>query len=524
VRRSTVALAALAIALGAGAEWSAWNGNEPALVAADFLVGCTLVACGVVARERRPESRVGALMLLSGGTWFLGTALEAALFLHRGPLVHLHLSYPTGRARTRLARGVVGVAYIDAAIEPLARSDTLTLVLSGAVALTAVRVFAGTTGPARKAGGPALVAALAFAGVLALGAVGRMAGWDADTILWIYDVVIATVVVGLLVDLLRGRWADAVITGLVVDLGSASEASTLRSKLAQALGDPTLVVGFPLAKNGGVVDDEGRPVALPQPGSGRAVTPIEDRGEHVAVLVHDEAVLADERLVESVAAAARLAVVNARLQAEARERANELEASRRRIVEASDAQRRRLEQELRDGVERRLGAVATRLAEARAGLSPGDGELIARLDDELDAARNELEEFARGVHPAASTEGGLAPALKVLAERSNLPVVVRGRIGRLPDAVEAALYFVCAEALTNAAKHAHGTGVTVEVEGEPGRVTVVVTDDGIGGASLVAGSGLRGLADRVEALGGRLVVASPRDSGTRIVAELPLDR
>src|SRR5262245_39192335 len=173
-------------------------------------------------------------MLLSGGTWFLGTAFEPFVFLHRGPLVHLHLSYPTGRIPTRLARIIVLAAYVDAAIEPLARSDVLTLVLSAGVAVTAVQVFAGTTGPARKAGGPALVAALAFAGVLAFGAVGRIVGWSDATILWTYDVVIAIVVVGLLVDLLRGRWADAVITGLVVDLGTFAETATLRSKLANA--------------------------------------------------------------------------------------------------------------------------------------------------------------------------------------------------------------------------------------------------------------------------------------------------
>jgi signal transduction histidine kinase len=524
VRRSTVALVPVAVVLALGAEWSAWDGNEPGLAVADLLVGWTLFGCGLVARERRPDSRVGALMLLSGGTWFLGTAFEAALFLHRGPLVHLHLSYPTGRVRTRLAQVVVAAAYVDAAFEPLARSDVLTLGLSGAVAVTAVQVFAGSTGPARKAGGPALAAALAFAGVLALGAVGRMAGWNDATILWVYDIVIATVVVGLLVDLLRGRWSDAVITGLVVDLGTTSETATLRAMLARALGDPALVVGYPLAGDGEVVDDEGRPVALPAPGSGRTVTPIDDGGERVAVLVHDEAVLADPGLVESVVSAARLAVANARLQAEARAQAVELEASRRRIVEASDAQRRRLEAELRHGVERRLGTLALLLIEAREGSSRDEGDVLARLKDELDDARAELKEFARGIHPPTLAEGGLGSALAALAEHSVVPVELHGEIGRLPDAVEAALYFVCSEALTNASKHARATLVTIEVRAEPKRVSVVVVDDGIGGASLAGGTGLRGLVDRVEALGGRLGVASPRGGGTRVVAELPLDR
>jgi len=461
-------------------------------------------------------------MSLAGFTWFLGTLFLPALFLHRGPLVHLHLSYPTGRLPTRLARGVVIAAYVDAAIEPLARNDVLTLVLSAAVALTASQVFLGTSGPARKANGPALAAALAFAGVLALGAVWRLADWDNTTFLWIYDIVIASVAVGLLVDLLRGRWVEAVVTGLVVDLGSPSDAGTLRAKLAYALGDPTLVVGYRVAENAGFVDDTGRPVELPTPGSGRTVTPIEDAGERVAVLVHDEALLADSNLVDSVAAAARLAVANARLQAEAHARAAELEASRRRIVEAADAQRRRLERELRLGAERRLGNVAFAL-DGAGRRSDTDSEALATLESELDEARRELREFAHGVHPTALTEGGLVPALAVLAERSPLPVEITGDAARLPAPVEAALYFVCSEALTNAGKHASASRVQIEVRHDPTRVVVVVADDGVGGADASRGTGLRGLADRVEALGGHLVVASPPRGGTRVVAEISLE-
>ena len=523
MRRSTVALVPVALALGLGAEWAAWDGDEPALVVADLLVGWTLIGCGLVAWDRRPASRVGVLMLLSGGTWFLGTVLSYALFLHRGPLVHLHLSYPTGRLPTRRARAVVVAAYVDATVEPLASSDVLTLALSGAVAVTAVQVFAGTTGPARKAGGPALVAALAFAGVLALGAVARMAGLDETTVLWVYDIVIATVVVGLLVDLLRGRWSDAVVTGLIVDLGAAGETGTMRAALARALGDPSLVVGYPVGDAGAFVDDDGRLVALPAPGSGRTVTAIADEGERVAVLVHDDSVLADPGLVESVAAAARLAVANARLQAEARTRAIELEASRRRIVEASDAQRRRLEQELRLGVESRLATVAALLGDART-TAGTDAAAIDMLERELDDARRELGEFAHGVHPAALTAGGLGPAVAQLAERSPLPVEMTGEIGRLPPPLEAALYFVCSEALANAVKHSSASRVRIELRRDHSQVVVEVADDGLGGADAGRGSGLRGLADRVEALGGRLEMESRRGAGTRIVAKLPLDR
>ena len=254
------------------------------------------------------------------------------------------------------------------------------------------------------------------------------------------------------------------------------------------------------------------------------MTAIDDHGEQLAVLVHDDGLLADRGLLDSVAAAARIAVVNADLQVEARARADELAASRRRIVEAGDAQRRRLEEELRLGAERRLDRVAALLADARMTTASADGEAIRALESDLDAARHELREFAHGVHPAALSEGGLMPALDMLAEHSPVSVELEGRLARLPGAFEAALYFVCSEALANVAKHASASRVVVTVRENRERVVVVVRDDGVGGADPARGSGLRGLADRVEALGGRLEMESRRGAGTRIVAELPLDR
>jgi signal transduction histidine kinase len=515
VRGLRLALLALGIGFGVAVEWAFYNPELGlALAIADLVVGCVLLICGAVAWERRRDSHVGALMSLAGLTWFAGTIGGATLFWHRGPLVHLHLSYPTGRLPTRLTQAVVAAAYVDALIEPLGSNDVLTLVLAAVVALTACQVFLGTSGPARKAGGPALAAALAFAAVLALGALNGLAdlGISSRTVLWIYDTVIACVAVGLLVDLLRGRWTEAVVTGLVVDLGATSDAGTLRAKLARALGDPSLAVGYRLPETGAFVDDAGRPVTVPSTGSGRAATPIVVGGEEVAVLVHDEALLADRDLVDSVAAAARIALSNARLQAESRARAAELEASRRRIVEAADAQRRRLEQELREGPERRLATVAALVS----GLDP-------QLEQALVDTRAELREFSRGVHPAVLTEGGLSAALAELASRSPVPVDVAASVDRLAPAIEAAAYFVCSEALANVAKHAKASHATVNVEARRGLLLVEISDDGIGGVDLGHGSGLRGLADRVEALGGRLTVESFPGPGTCVIAELPLE-
>ena len=332
---------------------------------ADLAVGCVLLVCGTIAWDRRPDSRVGGLMSLAGLHWFLGTLFEPALFLHRGPLVHLLLSYPTGRSPTRLARVVVAAAYLDAAIEPLAQNDALTLALSAAVALTAVQVFPGTSGPARKAGAPALAAALAFAGVLALAAVGRQAGWDDTAILLVYDGVIASVALLLLVDLLRGRWAEAVVTGLVVDLGAEREAGTLRatsrarsatrpSSSATRFREParSWTTGAPRRASGSWLGEGGhidrRPAA-----SGLRCSSTTTRFSPTGASSNPSRRRRGSRWRTRGCRPRR------------RSRAGELEASRRRIVEAADAQRRRLEEELRLGAARRLETVATLLAAAR---------------------------------------------------------------------------------------------------------------------------------------------------------------
>jgi len=192
-----------------------------------------------------------------------------------------------------------------------------------------------------------------------------------------------------------------------------------------------------------------------------------------------------------------------------------VEASRRRIVQASDEQRLRLERELRDGAERRLARVAELLANC--------GEPLRDVRAEVDAARTELREFARGMHPATLTERGLEASVRELAERFPIPADVAAPPGRFPPAIEVAAYFVCSESLTNVAKHAGASRSEIRIEHANGRLTVMVTDDGIGGADPSRSSGLQGLADRIEALGGSLAVDSPPGSGTRVTAELPCD-
>jgi signal transduction histidine kinase len=202
-----------------------------------------------------------------------------------------------------------------------------------------------------------------------------------------------------------------------------------------------------------------------------------------------------------------------------------LAASRVRIVEAGDTERRRLERNLHDGAQQRLVSLALKLRLIKASLrkDPESAEaLLAEAESELDDALAELRELARGIHPAVLTDRGLEAAIRALAERAPIPVeLTRLPEDRLPDSVEAAIYYLVAEAITNVAKYAQATRASVAVERSNGFATVVVRDDGIGGAEPVPGSGLVGLADRVEALGGRLHIESPPGRGTQLTAEIP---
>jgi signal transduction histidine kinase len=217
---------------------------------------------------------------------------------------------------------------------------------------------------------------------------------------------------------------------------------------------------------------------------------------------------------------------NERLAAEVRAQVQEVRASRVRLVNAADAQRRRIERELQVGAQQRLASMVLALRmlsdrlDGRA--NPAAVEMIDRARDEARGALEDLRELARGLHPQVLTQEGLGAALELLCERSPVPVRLLGvRVGRLPEPVEAAAYFVCSEALTNVAKYAQATNVSVDLQVAGGRLEIEVVDDGVGGAHRDAGSGLRGLADRLDALGGRLNVRSPAGRGTQVRAWIP---
>jgi signal transduction histidine kinase len=531
------------LALGVGAEWAALQrgpleqavtGEEARLAIADLVVGWTLVGAGLAAWWRVAQSRVGPLLVLTGFTWFLGTFASSSIdafavfgaalvTLHRGPLVHALLSFPSGRLGRRFDLAVVACSYLAAAFVDVGQSPVAMVVLGTIVVAAAGSLYLRSTGPLRRARASALAGSFAFGAVLVASAIVDLAGGGSGVgraVLWSYDAVVVAIALLFAYELLVAPWSKAAVTGLVVELGSVPEEGTLRERLAAALGDPSLSVGYWVAEADAYFDEAGRAVTLPDPESGRGVTVVRQDGEPVAALVHDVGVVDDRELLDSVAAAAQIAVSNVRLQAEIRRQLEELEASRRRIVEAGDRQRLLLERELRDGAERRLAQVKTVLE----GM-PDGGALTASLATvraEIELAEAELVEFARGIHPRVLTDGGLSPAVAELARRAAVPVDVRVPDDRFPPTVEAAAYFVCSEALANVGKYAAASKAAVEVTRRGDHVLVAVRDDGAGGASLEKGSGLRGLSDRVEALGGRLHVDSPPGQGTLVVAELPL--
>ena len=501
-----------AFAFGIAAEVA----GRPPLAALDAITGFSLLGLGLIATSRRAWSRVGVILTAAGLAWFLGSVAGWAVYLHRGPFAQLLLTYPAaaGRRVPRFERAAIAAAYGYAVIYPLASRDPVTLVFALCLVALAARRYQAGRGPERRARAHALAAAAAFAAVLAAGAALRLADVPSSPVmLGIYETVVVLIAAGLTADLFWGSWTRAAVAGLVVDLGDPA-AGTLRDRLARALADPTLAVAYWLPERGSYVDEAGRPLALPAPDGQRAVTLINDAGGPLAALLHDPAVLDDPQLDAGIAAATRLAAANARLQAEVRASVAQVRQSRRRLVEAADEQRRQLQRELRHGAEQRLAIVAGLLAQA--------GPELSETRTDLAAARAELRELARGIHPARLTDAGLRASLEELAARSPVPVQLDVPAQRWPAAIEAAVYFTCSEALTNVAKYAHASHVGLRITNTDAQLRVEITDDGAGGADPAAGTGLRGLADRAEALGGHLTITSPPGHGTRVTADLPL--
>ncbi len=321
------------------------------------------------------------------------------------------------------------------------------------------------------------------------------------------------------------RTADDRLALALAGLGTGGPEDTVRDALRRALADPDLEIVYTQVGSGGWITGLGEQTARPDPGARRAFTAIDRGGKPVAGLVHDRGLLRHPRRLQAAIDVASLALDNERLKARLRAELLEAHASRSRIIDAGDRELQRVERNLHDGAQQRLVGLALmfRLASRRAA---GDAELTALLDDaarELSDAITELRELTRGIHPAIVDDAGLRGALEALAERPGVPVDLQVDLpDRLPDVVEVAAYYLVAEAVTNANKHANATRVTVQARVLDGVLHVTVSDDGTGGAEQSPGTGLQGMADRIGALGGGFEIDSPPSSGTTVTADIPL--
>jgi signal transduction histidine kinase len=474
-------------------------------------------------RERRA---IAYLLALTGLIWLAGTIWPSLEFLHRGVLLHLLASYPAGRlacpARTmpdRLRLGLVAAGYATT-LTRLGGNPIVAAAWGSTMLWCAWDTYGRTAGTARRAGHVAAAGASAVGLTVLAGAALRLIGVAPGVMgLAATEAVLAVTGLGLAVDLLLGRWPDAALTQAIIDLGQGGMAGSIRERLARLLGDPSLKLAFAVdARSDTFVDETGQPAAI-TPNARHAVAPMLLSGQQVGIIAYDASVLDDPHLVDAVSSAAALAMANASLQAAVLNRVQEVRASRERLVLAADAERRRLERRLQRGPVRRLERAGQLLAATE--LAGGKAAACRSLVLDLEQARRELIDFALGVHPASLTASGLTAALAELARRVPIPVKVEADVARAEPITDATLYFVCSEALANAAKHARASKLTVRLRQTDAATVLTVTDDGQGRARLVRGGGLAGLADRLEALGGTLRVQSRPGSGTIITAELP---
>lgn len=536
--------------------------------------GLSYLGVGLVVWMRRPDHRIGLLFVVVGLAWFAfpddefvrsslarTTSLGTTYFLLVRDLwipvlIALAAAFPAGRLRRcdqwmigglaafYLARNLAVMLFWHPSFELWGPVANLLLVRPDPVVVSRIEavgfaidepVLLALVGwivwrwwraslPLRRAMAPLLWAALPWVVSFALGTA-RLAG-AGDTLRaaenFFGRVGLLALPFGLLALLLHHWLAHDRLGRLLDDLATPTPASGLQPRLAAAIGDPSLTIALPQPDGTGYVGADGQPIRFADAPPDRGITYVEgDRGP-VAALLHDPALTNEPELLAAAVSTVRLALDTARLHATIRAQLDEVRASRARIVEAADAERRRLERDLHDGAQQRLVTLGIALQMARQRLGTGGdptvGGLLDRANEEVAQAIGELRELARGIRPAILDEG-LASAVEDLADRLSIAVDTDITAARLPAEIETTAYFVIAEALTNVAKHASAAHATVAATHDGDHLVIEVTDDGVGGAD-PGGAGLVGLADRVAAAGGHLLV-STGPCGTRLTAHLP---
>lgn len=544
------------------------SGNEPLWALLLFpALGVVYLATGLIGWRRRPHNRIGPI-LVGGGILSLLTSLgnvatpslvAVGLVLATFPLgviVHLLLAFPSGRLTTPAARLIVIAGYAVCLVlqaplylyaapgpvpgDPLAiadRPDLLEagrtvqsiaggLVMVATAVVLAVRLRQATPRQRRVLGpldayGIVVILSVPFTSIVL-----RPFGIDPILTTVVQILLLAGIPLAFTLSIQRGGFAPTgEIDALAVRLGAeAAGQSTVDAALAETLGDPSLQVVFAVA-DGRPVDGAGRSFDIDEPGTGRGIADVRIGSRPVAWIVYDATLISEPGYVESAGQVAALALERERLTAELMVRSRELEQSRVRIIETGDDERRRIAQDLHDGLQSQLVLLALRagLLTEVDGASPEVVRRATQLRRELDSAAGELRRLVHGLMPALLVERGLYAATEDLVALTPLPtdLLLEGSDAGLPDTVKSAAYFVVAEALANALKHSGAGRMSVGLDRIDGTLRIQVSDNGIGGAVAAGGAGLRGLADRIDGLGGRLRIDSPPAQGTRILAEVP---
>jgi signal transduction histidine kinase len=519
-------LACAGAAAGVASTVESRGVGSPTTWLGDVLVGTILFACGLAVGLVRRQ-RLAWLLIAAGWAWFLPTLaflgslsspvlIGALLFLHRGVLAHAFLSYPAGSTASRLEWILIIAGYVVSIAPGIWSSPAPTLV--SCLAMVALQAVVARRRGANWATRLGTTTACLFWCVVAGISLLRALGPATDVniaLLTSYQAAVGVAALVLTLGVVAGSRAGTGVADMVVELGR-DRSSSLEEGLSVALGDPTLRIGYWVA-GGRFVDRRGNPFDTEARGD-RVLTVVRGpEDEPIAVLRHHRRLLVEPALNEALATATSLSAEHAKLQLELRNRLVETEESRHRLLTAADQERDNLERRLRAGAGTTLDKLGRAIdAALTVASTPATRARVTASAGQLARTTTELTRLARGLSPRSVVEGGLDDALAGLAADSGVSVQLDLTPVETTLEVRACLYFVCSEAFTNVAKHAPGATVRVALRSSSGDIVLTVDDDGPGGATRDSGSGLRGLGDRVETLGGTFIVLSPIGAGTHI--------
>jgi signal transduction histidine kinase len=575
----------VACAVAVAIALSDTDSSAPGLVAAARALTVGLpIGVGLYAWYRRPRTRFGPLLVAAGFGWFLTTFAESSdsVLYSLGRLsgwvvevllVYLVLAFPSGRLPSRVDRVLVAAgavmlvtlwlpaalvtdsyplpsyttscagdcpanaffllddepAFVDSVVQPL--REVLLALLFAAVAIRLGQRVRRATPLMRRTLGPVLVVAIARLVLIIVFAISR--GADPDSVtskadVWLIALGVPAIALAFLAGLLWWRlFVAKALHRLATRLRAGTGPDELRDALAEAFHDPGVRLAYPRA--GEWVDAQGRPVALPSPGSGQSVTEVQDGGRLVAAIVHDAALSDQPELIDAAAGYATMTLENHALTATVSASLLELSESRARVVASADQERRRIERDLHDGAQQHLVALRIKLelTEELVKQDPERGiERLHALGAEVTEALDEIRSLARGVYPSRLAERGLSEALQAAALGAPIATTVRpDGLGRYSAEIESAVYFSVIEALQNASKHAQGaTRIAISLSADGGNeLRFEVRDDGAGFDPQAGseGAGIANIRDRIAAVGGSVEITSA-ESGTAVSGAIPI--